>query len=692
MPLDGALLFFDPSTGTHLRVQTEATRHLVRGAPRVVMFGITNACNLRCDFCSRDTARSSDWTVASAAATLRGLEQAGTLEVAFGGGEPLTFAGFADLIDELAETTALALHITTNGILVPSRWHRLAGKLGIVRLSVYEDPRWREAAAVLGSSGQRWGANVLVDDAALAMLPELLAELAALGAADVSILTYVGAIERQLGAPGAQRLAAILADAPLPARISVCAGTRVPVPRLFGGDCGAGLDFVSVTPDQRLQSCSFKPGGWPARNAGEILDAWRAHRAELLEPSPRVGCARRLPVAAVAPPRVAVWQAFAGNNSGECVAVATFETVPDAEAFLAELLPGWDADEPYGAEWRALFEREKVAKPSALEDIRYQGASRCPRELAAIGRSVIATGYDAGDQFPEVRALAWKRGGFVVPGGIHVHDRIDAVLAVRCSSVAEARTVLERPTHPLTRRWAHDDRVLAIVPYQGEGPEDLSALRAWAQELADGRPLAIELVWGGVADADLLAAKQRLGVRLPETTRLCAGFHSFDPDAEDDARAFARSLGSLPSTVAGTTVLFSDVESPKRLAILAYRRGASVHLTSGRAVVLAANVRPRPVPRRGPGAPLDIASIEALVRFAGGVDDLQVEQKYAPWVHVTVRTEDPARIFEALGRHADALDLEVLGGLSDTEPLGWTLRRVLAGVDGPGHPKQGRAT
>jgi hypothetical protein len=41
-PLDGALLWFQPSSGRTVRVQNERTRHLARRAPRVVMFGITN--------------------------------------------------------------------------------------------------------------------------------------------------------------------------------------------------------------------------------------------------------------------------------------------------------------------------------------------------------------------------------------------------------------------------------------------------------------------------------------------------------------------------------------------------------------------------------------------------------------------------------------------------------------------------
>src|SRR5262245_53776984 len=58
-PLDGAALHFQPATGVHLRVETPATRPLRRHAPRVAMFGITNACNRACEFCSRDVTRPS---------------------------------------------------------------------------------------------------------------------------------------------------------------------------------------------------------------------------------------------------------------------------------------------------------------------------------------------------------------------------------------------------------------------------------------------------------------------------------------------------------------------------------------------------------------------------------------------------------------------------------------------------------
>jgi hypothetical protein len=103
---------------------------------------------------------------------LRGLHDAGTLEVAYGGGEPFAFRGFAELVAELDTTTTLAQHVTTNGTLLrAATWPAFAGRLGVVRLSIYDDVPWRPAAELLSSHGQRWGANLLVDAAVLPRLP-----------------------------------------------------------------------------------------------------------------------------------------------------------------------------------------------------------------------------------------------------------------------------------------------------------------------------------------------------------------------------------------------------------------------------------------------------------------------------------------------------------------------------------------
>ncbi|MCA9614406.1 MAG: hypothetical protein KC586_16740, partial [Myxococcales bacterium] len=86
-PLDGALLLFRPRDGASVRVTSPRTRALRRRAPRVVSFGLSHACNLRCGFCSRDASIADRWDTDQAATLLETLASAGTQEVAFGGGE-----------------------------------------------------------------------------------------------------------------------------------------------------------------------------------------------------------------------------------------------------------------------------------------------------------------------------------------------------------------------------------------------------------------------------------------------------------------------------------------------------------------------------------------------------------------------------------------------------------------------------
>ncbi|PMX22225.1 hypothetical protein, partial [Pseudomonas sp. MPR-R2A4] len=88
----------------------------------------------------------------------------------------------------------------------------------------------------------------------------LLLELEELGARDVSLLAYVGADSRRHLTPaGETRLAAIVRGSTIACRVSVCFGDRLALPRLFdgaddAGDCGAGVDFVTIAPDKRVQS------------------------------------------------------------------------------------------------------------------------------------------------------------------------------------------------------------------------------------------------------------------------------------------------------------------------------------------------------------------------------------------------------------------------------------------------------
>ncbi len=712
--LDGAALYFQPATGVHVRVATAATRALRRQAPRVAMFGITNACNLRCDFCSRDTARASEWTVASAAAALRGLHDAGTLEVAYGGGEPFAFRGFAELVAELHETTALAQHVTTNGTLISeASWPAFAGKLGQVRISIYDEPApvsagasgsagsssvglrgWRQAAEVLSSHGQLWGANVLVDAAALATLPALLSELGARGCADVSLLSYVGpARQRHLDGAGARRLAEVIGEAPLPCRLSVCFGARVPVPRLSTGDapgdCGAGRDFLSITPDRRVQSCSFQERSLPGGTAAEILAAWRLEQAALAQPSPRAGCARLLPMASEgeAPPPIAIWRGFSGNNSGECVMVATFGAVADAEAYLAELAPGWVRDGDYSEAWRQLFADEQVAVGRADDDLSYRES---PRELVAIGRTVVAAKYGLDEVSVELAALAWKRGARAVRSGIHLHGPATLVVAVRSEDAAELERLQAAPLSlEGCTRHAHGALLLLTVPvlHGSRTDETLTEARDEVLRLAGARPLAVELYAGTFDEREWVAARQRLGHRPAQVPRLWVGF--WGEHAAQRRLSFAGALDDARVVMAGSSVLIDPAPDRKRLAVLGYRHGGSIQPLDSARLILQASVWYEPPPqvkgqRSPPGrvVPRDHAEQNLRALLPGGTE-LKVTTKETPphrarAPHIEVITEDPTAALTALTGYARSVEAKLSVWVEEPDRLAALLRRVVA--------------
>jgi MoaA/NifB/PqqE/SkfB family radical SAM enzyme len=300
-PMHGALLLFDRDTGLNVLCDGPETAALRPVAPRVVQFGITNHCNLACHFCSRDLDAASGWTADTAFAVLAGLADAGVLEVAFGGGEPWTFRGFAALVRRLHAETPLAVNVTTNGLaLTPARLAEIAGCYGQLRISLYDDNDWRDRVAMCAAVGARFGVNYLVTPARLPDLETTVLELAALGCRDVLLLSYNGRDPAlHLSASEAAELAArvrVLGRALPGCRLAldVCWGERLEaVPRLFAkADCGAGSEFLVVTSDQRVMPCSFHHVALPARTAGEIMAIWRERQDLLATPSRLPGCAR----------------------------------------------------------------------------------------------------------------------------------------------------------------------------------------------------------------------------------------------------------------------------------------------------------------------------------------------------------------------------------------------------------------
>jgi MoaA/NifB/PqqE/SkfB family radical SAM enzyme len=299
-PMHGAMLMFDRDSGNNVLLDGPETASLRPIAPRVVQFGITNQCNLACAFCSRDVVTESAWTVESAFTLLSELASAGVLEVAFGGGEPWTFRGFAALVRRLHAETPLAVNFTTNGIaLTRARLAEIAGCYGQIRVSLYDDNAWRDRVALCANTGARFGVNYLVTPARLRDLETTILELVALGCRDVLLLSYNGRdaslhLSSSEVAALAARVQTLRRALNIRLALDVCWGERLEaVPRLFSkADCGAGSEFLVVTSDRRVMPCSFHHVALPFETAADVLEIWRSRQALLSSPSQLPGCAR----------------------------------------------------------------------------------------------------------------------------------------------------------------------------------------------------------------------------------------------------------------------------------------------------------------------------------------------------------------------------------------------------------------
>lgn len=690
--LDGALHFFHPRSGTHVRFQGPRTARMRRTAPRVVMFGITNECRLSCAFCSRDKRRESLWTADSAFEVLRDLAAEGVLEVAFGGGEPFEFPQFPELITRLHDQTPLALHVTTNGtVLDRFTWPPFIGRFGQVRVSLYGDTTWRRCAELFAATGQRWGADILVDDQACATLAERLKSLASAGCHDVSLLGFVGEPARLLSPRSRRQLADIALASPLPCRVSVCFGSSLALPRLMAGfdnddDCGAGRDFVTVTSSQHVQACSFQECGFAGDSASAILDAWQSQRAALRRPSPRTGCARagiQAPTATPLPD-VAIWQDFAGNNSGECILVAKFESVEDAQGYLEELLPGWQANqdrgEPFSSAWNDLFSRERVAGASMSS-----GGRTRPDELVQIGRSVLAVGYGVDDNFPELRALAWKRGARVLPSGIHLHEPTTLFGAVAGRDERDRDELVRRAEQGGFDAFAHGRTVFLHTSQETECDDRIAAEGKAILALAEGRPAAAEILCVAWTKQDLTDALKRLGDGRPTKQRLWIRFLSVAGGA-GEARRLAETLTDQSVVLGADWLLVDPVAGRKRVAVLAYRRDAAVTALEAERVKVGGYFwRPYPPPVKGAKArkaPMPAGEVlRAALLGSGEVPGEAILKQLHDRneaLSVEFLSADPGRALKAMQDVASDLGLSFWPSLSDPQPVLAMLSRLRA--------------
>ena len=105
--VDRGVLAFDRGSGTNVLLRSPAMTGLRRRAPRVLQIGLLTRCNLRCEFCYRDKEAPDQLDAGFLLNLLCRAADWGVLEVAFGGGEPLMYPGFLDLVKQLHEQTPL---------------------------------------------------------------------------------------------------------------------------------------------------------------------------------------------------------------------------------------------------------------------------------------------------------------------------------------------------------------------------------------------------------------------------------------------------------------------------------------------------------------------------------------------------------------------------------------------------------
>lgn len=657
-PIEGAVEAFAPRTGLHVVYRGDETRHLVPLAPRAVLFGLSHACNLGCAFCSRDEAVRSTWDVGSATSFLRGLYELGVAEVSFGGGEPLAYRGFFDLIDALYERTALALHMTSNAVLLDDRAiARIEGKISEVRVSVYDDTPWDERIRALVGAGIRVSANVLVDPSNVRDVPALLHRLAELGARDAAVLAFVGSPDRVMHPEHDRALADAIVASPLPVKVSVCFGERLGVPLLHGAGCTAGTDFVTIDPDRRLKACSFADEGVVADSPSDVIAIWRREVALFSRAAPRVGCARfgALETRAVPVDGVSVHRAFFSNNSGACILVGKFEAVADATDLAALLAPGFRSGAPYTDAWRAIFE---------AEGIRARADECAPESIIALGSAVsFHTDMTLSDDFPSLRELVFRKGGLSVHDAIHEHGNVALLVGLRSSDPERTRAIAEKSlAEPFLR---HGDDVYGALPITGAKDGTIDAYAPLLDALVHdtGSVRAGELVRAG----KLVSTAAHIA-RAPEgPTWLFARFR------DEAAAAHARhAISEDEGFVAGgrTYLLFANARPRPRLAGRLSHAGASVTSFRGARVFVTASFY-----ARGRESTLVPEVVRDAVRAR---TQAPFSFESAAWRSAVVRLETatPREMLEATEGAAVALGLWAYTDVRSCAPLAAAMRRV----------------
>lgn len=131
------LHFYCRKSGTHVlfdEVETKPENYSI--APRTVSIAITDECDFSCSYCYvnlRDRYLSKEDIIAYC----KQLDNYGTFDVAFGGGEPTLHPDLVEICQTIWEETKLGISITTHGHNLNSEYiSKLKGNISFVRVSI----------------------------------------------------------------------------------------------------------------------------------------------------------------------------------------------------------------------------------------------------------------------------------------------------------------------------------------------------------------------------------------------------------------------------------------------------------------------------------------------------------------------------------------------------------------------------
>lgn len=303
LELDGQVLLFDRRTGTNVLVENETTKSLRRTSPRMLQVALTNACNKTCSFCYRPLEAKSRFTFDELVDLARFCDEWGVIEIAFGGGEPTLFPRFGELLKTIWRETKLCPSFTTNGLrLTKDLLREIRGSYGQLQVSVYEEDDTFAIIDLLVSERARFGLNYLVTPKRVRSLEADVFEFASRGVRDMLFLSYKGddpslhlsAKECRIFDESLAKLYSLLGNTnQMSLKVDVCWSKRlVKSPQLnYTEDCEANVDFLSITSDKRVLSCSFADGGVPFEKLEEIRPIWQSLQSKQVV-AESVGCAR----------------------------------------------------------------------------------------------------------------------------------------------------------------------------------------------------------------------------------------------------------------------------------------------------------------------------------------------------------------------------------------------------------------